>query len=86
MVDRVCADAGAASAREFLLDLRGVTFLDCAAFRAISRAEQNVAERGWVVRIARPVARGPQRLMDLATRAMGGRIEASAVPASTIEV
>lgn len=67
-VDNICRAGAAAEVREFLLDLRGVTFLDSTGLRAADRAKQSATNWGWRVSVTQPIARGPRQLMILALR------------------
>lgn len=69
-VDEVCLRAGASGhSRELLLDLAGVSFLDCAALLAVHQVLLAATGRGWLVRVVPPKACAPRRLMVLAVLA-----------------
>ncbi len=65
---------------ELLVDLRGVTFMDCSALRVLLEAQEASRQEGWALRVA--VAPGPvQRLIELTGTARLLASESDAVAA-----
>ena len=62
------------TARDFVLDLTDVTFLDSFGLRTVERAELVATNWGWRVRVLLPVGAEPRRLIELVSRERMGSV------------